>query len=270
MQLLEVSPKTGYVWLRQGFWLFRKNPLAFLTLLFTYLFGMMAISLFPLIGSVLPLLFIPGVSVGFMAACRDVIKNKPVYPNILVSGFRSHGGATARRLLLLGLCYVAAVGGVFAVSALVDGGELFKFMMFGGRLDDEAFGRANLSAAMLTAAIAYVPVAMLFWFAPVLVAWHDVAPGKALFFSWMACWRNRSAFVVYTLLCGAIATLVPLVLVLALSVFGISKFGGVILMPFSILATSILYCTFYATYRGCFGVQEIGAIDNSTAPPANP
>ena len=37
MQLIEVPAKTGYVWFRQGIWLFRKNPLAFLTLFFTFL-----------------------------------------------------------------------------------------------------------------------------------------------------------------------------------------------------------------------------------------
>ena len=38
MQLIEVPAKTGYVWFRQGIWLFRSNPLAFLTVFFAYLF----------------------------------------------------------------------------------------------------------------------------------------------------------------------------------------------------------------------------------------
>ena len=37
MQLIEVPAKAGYVWFRQGIWLFRRNPLAFITLFFTYL-----------------------------------------------------------------------------------------------------------------------------------------------------------------------------------------------------------------------------------------
>ncbi|CAJ6555325.1 major facilitator superfamily permease [Burkholderia pseudomallei] len=31
------------------------------------------------------------------------------------------------------------------------------------------------------------------------------------------------------------------------------------MMPASIVITAMLYCSFYATYRGCFGVQEPGA-----------
>ena len=73
MQLIEVPAKAGYVWFRQGIWLFRRNPLAFLTVFFAYLFVMTLISRIPLIGPFLPLLLIPGVAVGFMAACRNTI-----------------------------------------------------------------------------------------------------------------------------------------------------------------------------------------------------
>lgn len=32
-----------------------------------------------------------------------------------------------------------------------------------------------------------------------------------------------------------------------------------IMMPVSVVITAALYCSFYATYRGCFGVQEPGS-----------
>ena len=50
MQLLEVSAKEGYVWFRQGVWLFRKNPLAFLMLLFIYLIAAQLAIFVPLFG----------------------------------------------------------------------------------------------------------------------------------------------------------------------------------------------------------------------------
>ena len=55
MQLIEVPAKTGYVWFRQGIWLFRKNPLAFLTLFFAYLLVMTLVAQIPYVGGVLPL-----------------------------------------------------------------------------------------------------------------------------------------------------------------------------------------------------------------------
>jgi len=115
--------------------------------------------------------------------------------------------------------------------------------------------------------VAYIPGAMMFWFAPVLVAWHDIPPIKALFFSWTACVRNFRAFVVYGLCTAVVATVLPLIVTLAMAAMGIHQYAMLLLMPYSILFTAVLYCSFYASYRGCFGVQEIGAIDPNVAPP---
>ena len=35
-----------------------------------------------------------------------------------------------------------------------------------------------------------------------------------------------------------------------------ASFAVAVLMPALIIVTTMLYCSFYATYRGCFGVQE--------------
>lgn len=207
MQLIEVSAKTGYVWFRQGIWLFRRNPLAFVTLFFTYLLAMMLVSLVPVIGAALPLLLIPGIAVGFMAACRDTIAGKQVLPTILIDGFRSYGPTVTQRLLALGGLYIVSMAAVFACSALGDGGTLLKIMFGLGaeNLGPEALDSPGVRIAVLIAAALYAPVAMMFWFAPVLTAWHDVPPVKALFFSVVSCWRNKGAFTVYGLLWFALA-----------------------------------------------------------------
>lgn len=256
MQLIEVPAKTGYVWFRQGIWLFRRNPLAFLTLFFAYLLVMTLISGIPVIGGILPLLFVPGVAVGFMAACRDTIAGKPVFPTILVDGFRSYGGTVAKQLLALGVIYAAAMTAVLAASALVDGGDLLRLMTIGGTLDTEALESSNIPLAVLASLVCYVPVSMLFWFAPVLTAWHEVPPAKALFFSIVSCWRNKGAFAVYGALWFAVSTGVSIGLSALLHALGAGEIGIAILMPALIVVTTMLYCSFYATYRGCYGVQE--------------
>ena len=40
---------------------------------------------------------------------------------------------------------------------------------------------------------------MPFWHAPALVYWGGQTVGKSLFFSTVACWRNKGAFAVYAL-----------------------------------------------------------------------
>ncbi|MFM0641379.1 BPSS1780 family membrane protein [Paraburkholderia metrosideri] len=268
MQLIEVPAKTGYVWFRQGIWLFRKNPLAFLTLFFTYLLVMTLMSQIPVIGGVLPLAFIPGVAVGFMAACRNTIAGKPVFPTILVDGFHSYGPAVAKRLLVLGVLYVVAMALVLAGSALADGGMLLKVMLGMATMDQDAIANSNIPLAVITAFAFYIPVAMIFWFSPILIAWHDVPPVKAMFFSIVSCWRNRGAFIVFGALWFAVATTVSFGLSALMQALGAADFAFAVLMPATMIVTTMLYCSFYATYRGCFGVQTPETPDLPTTPAA--
>lgn len=263
MRLIEVPAKAGYVWFRQGIWLFRRNPLAFLTLFFAYLLAMTLISAIPLIGGILPLIFVPGIAVGFMAACRDTIAGKPVFPTILVDGFRSYGQVVTRRLFALGGLYVVAMMLVLAASALVDGGALLQLMTLGGSMDADSIENSSIPLALLASLVLYVPVAMLFWFAPVLTAWHDVPPIKALFFSVVSCWRNKGAFLVYGALWMAVSIVVSLGLTMLLHALGAGDYALALLMPALIVVTTMVYCSFYATYRGCFGVQEQQTADQT-------
>jgi hypothetical protein len=125
----------------------------------------------------------------------------------------------------------------------------------GEAMQQDTLANSNLPLAILTALAFYVPVAMLFWFSPVLAAWHDVPPMKAMFFSIVSCWRNRGAFVVYGVLWFAVAITVSLGLSALLQAIGAGDLALIVLMPASIIVTTMLYCSFYATYRGCFGVQ---------------
>jgi hypothetical protein len=268
MQLIEVPAKTGYVWFRQGIWLFRKNPLAFLTLFFTYLLVMTLVAQIPVIGGVLPLAFIPGVAVGFMAACRNTIAGKPVFPTILVDGFHSYGPVVAKRLLVLGVLYVVAMGLVLAGSALADGGMLLKVTLGAATMHQDAVANSNIPLAILTAFAFYIPVAMIFWFSPILAAWHDVPPMKAMFFSVVSCWRNRGAFIVFGALWFAASTTVSLGLSALMQALGAADFAFAVLMPATMIVLTMLYCSFYATYRGCFGVQTPETPDLPTTPAA--
>lgn len=275
MQLKPVTAASGYLWFRQGISIFRRNPLIFITLFFAYLFAMRLISLPPVIGYALLMLVIPGVSVGFLAASRDVLDGKIAFPTVLISGFRSHGPVAARRLLILGVAYFVAICAVFAISALADGGVLAQLVLFGNNPSDDAVQQAGPDGAVLLSLLAYLPVAMMFWFAPILVAWHDIAPHKALFFSWIVCWRNKTAFIVYGLLWLVFTMAISLVVTLILQLAGAGAMGLFILMPLSAIITAVLYCSFYATYRGCFETDgppmpEIGAKPGSKAGPKAP
>jgi hypothetical protein len=260
MYLNEVEPKTGFAWFRDGVALFRRNPLAFLMIFIAYWFALMAVSLVPYLGGILPLLFVPGIAVGFMSASRDALADKPINPTILVDGFRGYGRIVARRLLILGLLYVIAIALIFAISALADGGTLVRLMLIGGEFDEATLTSGNLAIGFLVAMLCYVPVSMIFWFAPVLVAWHDVTPHKSLFFSLVACWRNRGAFTVYGIVWGALGFAVSIVLSVLLQALGLGPAALILLMPASVVLGAMLYCSFYATYLSCFRFETASEI----------
>lgn len=264
MRLIETPAQSGYVWFRQGIWLFRKNPLSFLALFFTYLFSMMLIAHVPVVGSALWLMLVPGLSVGFMSACRDVIAGKHVLPLALFSGFRAHGGAVARQLLQLGLIYLVLVTAGLFLTSLIDGGSLLKTVIAEVKPDDDVAASSSFLASVAFGFLFYVPTMMLFWFAPLLTAWHGVPPVKAMFFSFVACWRNRAAFIVYLATWFAVLMVVSLALGFVLSALGAANAALTALLPVSVILWTMIYCSFYATYRGCFGIEQ----DSPATPPA--
>jgi hypothetical protein len=155
---------------------------------------------------------------------------------------------------------------VLAGSALADDGMLLKVMLGTTAMDPETVLNSNIMMGVLAAMAFYIPVAMLFWFSPVLTAWHDVPPVKAMFFSIVSCWRNRGAFVVFGALWFVVETIVMFGLTTLMQALGAGDFAVAVLMPATIIVTTMLYCSFYATYRGCFGVPTPDTPDLPTTP----
>jgi hypothetical protein len=91
MQLNKAPSGDGYVWVRQGFWLFKKNPLAFLMLVFLYVFIAQFAILIPVFGVFAVLLLTPALTVGFMTACQMVIRGERVMPTVYLGRLQRNG-----------------------------------------------------------------------------------------------------------------------------------------------------------------------------------
>ena len=124
----------GWLWIKEGFALFRKQPAELSTLFLSYFFLMIVVGIIPFFGQLLPLILIPTFSMAFMQACADVEQGKRVYPNLLLTGFRSPAFIT---LLKLGGLYVIAASIAISASSLIDGGVFFKAMTGQITLDAE-------------------------------------------------------------------------------------------------------------------------------------
>ncbi|HNK18848.1 MAG TPA: hypothetical protein PLG92_10790, partial [Piscinibacter sp.] len=84
MRLQTVPAATGLAWMRQGWRVFAKQPLAFSGLFAAFLFAIFALTLLPLIGSLLLLTLLPLGSLGFMLGTRDALQGRLPLPRVFL------------------------------------------------------------------------------------------------------------------------------------------------------------------------------------------
>jgi len=250
----KLPAKSGWLWVKEGFALFRKQPAEMSTLFMAYMFLMLVVGLVPLLGQVLPLFLVPIFSIGFLQACANIERGQRVFPNLLLTGFRS---PARNRLLQLGVLYLLAAILAVAVSSIVDGGVFWQAMSGQRGLEAETVRDSNMVLAMLFAATVYTPAAMAFWYAAPLIAWQEMGVAKAIFYSFFAVRRQGRAFLVYGLAWVALGVFLPVLasLVIAL-LFEKAIITVMVLLPLSIVLTVVMYCSFYPTYTHVFGKPD--------------
>ena len=255
MKLNSVPPKEGYTWIRQGIWLFKQNPLGFLMLVFMYVFAAQLAVIIPVIGVFAVLLLTPTLSVGFMTACRQAIQKERIRPMVYLIALQS-GVFIRKRMLQLGLVYAALILLLsFILSLLVDFELLLPLMTSDKAITPEALRQIYL--VLFFGAILYIPVAMLMWFSPILVAWADMSVPQALFSSWLACWSNKAAFFFYLAVWSAVLIAIPLTIGMLFDALDFEQAASFIVAPISMAGLTIMHCSFYATWKACFVEDEI-------------
>ncbi|MGQ0545215.1 MAG: BPSS1780 family membrane protein [Betaproteobacteria bacterium] len=254
MQARIVPAAAGARWLAEGWRLFRVAPLGWLALVFAYWLLMTLASLLPFIGTAAAAVLVPPFAVGFMAAARAASRGGAVELALLFEGFRHSLAAQ----LALGVVYFACLSLVLGASALVDDGALARWMATGARPEEAVLRSDAFLAAFGTAAALYVPVMLMFWFAPPLAAWHSSGAAKALFFSFFACLLNWRAFLAYGAVTAAVALILPFA---ALSLLMLASGGTprvqimALVFPLLIVLMPTLFASFYASYRDVFGME---------------
>lgn len=247
-----VTAVHGARWLAAGWRMFRAAPLGWLVLVFAYLMATMLMSVFPLVGPVAVSLLVPAFSVGFMAASRAAARRQAVELPMLFAGFRER----FPQQLVLGCVYSAGFAAALAGSALVDHGALLGVLFSPPRSPAEGGPGDALLLGVLASAVLYLPTLMMLWFAPVLVAWHAVHPARALFYSLVAFWLNRMAFIAY-----ALALALVLFLAMGSVILLASLMPGeapalnprALVLPLALVILPTLFASYYASYQEVFG-----------------
>ena len=225
-------------------------------LVVAYWFTVLFLNIVPVIGVLLASLAIPGLSVGLMQAARNVERGQPVGIQTLYGSLRDN----ARTLIALGALYLCCTLGALSLSSLVDGGALLKFMLSNSRAERAMVEDADFTLSALFIMLLMAPVLMAWWFAPVLAAWHRLGVGKALFFSFVACWMNWRPFLVYGAGLAVVAILLPGIVASAVLLVVPEAQGfatALITVPMVLIIAPAIFASFYATYRDVFGQSEL-------------
>ncbi|NBP47435.1 MAG: hypothetical protein EBU64_05200 [Burkholderiaceae bacterium] len=208
MNLNSVSTNEGYVWVRQGVWLFKQNPLGFLMLVFMYVFIAQLAVMIPLAGVFAVLILTPALSVGFMTACRQTIQKERILPTAYLAAFRSNNPEVKKRILQLGLVYAVMIFALSLIASMViDFQALLPFVTNDKPITPEVM--------------------------------------QTLYYSWSV---------------ALIA--IPLILGMLMDVLGLSQYASFVVAPLSMAGLTVMYCSFFATWKGCFTGNDVEQLSN--------
>lgn len=237
---------TGWLWIKQGFALFMKQPAGLTMLVIAYSFLVQLLSLIPLAGQVAAVILTPVFGMSFMQAYVRVEQRQRVTLNVLFEGFRT---PDLSKLITLGAMYMCVMAIVMGIAWL-NMGDLLVSMQKQEVSAEEARGQVNLGALLFWALLVYVPSGMAFFFSPMLVYWQRMKLGKALFFSFFTIYRALRAFLVFQLGWAGIFIFVLQVLGMLLGPANLMLLMRALLWP---LAFVIFQCSAYVSYKHFFG-----------------
>jgi hypothetical protein len=265
LRINDVPPQRGVAWVRTGFGLFFRHPLAFSMMFLLFLVAALVLMVLPFVGALLLLASMPLLTLGFATAARAALEGQPVHAGLLFEPFRGGGLVAPRRRTLLQLCLLYA--GLTALTLLlaqaIDGGafERLQLLVAAERTDanqreiDAVLADPGLFNGMLVRLALLGALSLPFWHAPMLVWWHGQGLAQALFSSALACWRNKGAFALYMLAWAGVSAAVGLVASVIVALAGAQKMIALALPPAALLLSVAFYVSLYPMYADSFAAS---------------
>ncbi|HEY9460861.1 MAG TPA: BPSS1780 family membrane protein [Paralcaligenes sp.] len=252
MQAAILPIASGWQWILDGIRIFRRQPLAMFFWSLTTGFFITVSYLIPLFGQMALIAATPVLTFITLCACRNIAAGRPMLLNMWLDPIRD--ATLRRRLFGLGFAYLLCclIGGFAATLPFID--KLMAAIGSDGTINEAALMQA-VRGPFITFGLLYVLISALFWHAPALMGWHKIKFTQALFFSMIACWRNKWPFLLYGATWAAVFFAAQF-LGDALVGAGVSaSVMQIMLTPVNIMIAAILYCSFYPTYVSVFGAN---------------
>ena len=186
---------SGWSWIGEGWRMFMKAPGIWIAIVIVMLVIAVVSNFIPIVGPIALMVLTPVFAGGMMLGCRALDEGNELEFRHLFAGFQTQFASLAT----LGAIYFGLMLVIMLVVGLITGAGMFTMLGGGGAQDPAALGAAfaTFAVGMLIGMALTVPVAMLLWFAPALVALNQMAPVEALKQSWSGCLKNIVPFLLY-------------------------------------------------------------------------
>jgi len=273
LQLKSVSAARGLRWIGDAFRLFARRPFAF-TLLFVVFFLVSAIvaTVLPLLGSLVQLMSLPLLSLGFMIASQSALLDGPVHPGQFIEPLRGDR-ATRQRLLAMCAIYGVAAFAILLLCAWISDDALSRLqsLMAQGEAArpqiDALLSESGVSAAAILLVVLGSALTVPFWHAPPLVHWGGQGVAQALFSSTLALWRAKGAFFGYFLGWTLLILAFGMASALLFGLFGAGNLATVLALPAGLVFSTVFYVSLIFTFNDSFGGAAPLRPEDPTGPP---
>ena len=228
----------GMNWMVKAFGLFKSQPLLWFGISVTFLVIMGIVSSIPL----LSILFVPTVFIfiaGIVKGAATQARGEELRFDHLFSAFKSHW----QPLAIVGLLYLVGIV-LCMIPLFMAMGSMMLSMMTGNMGNPYAMNDvsiAGLAVGYLLSMLLMIPLYMAVWFAPALVALHDIDAITAMKKSFQAGLTNIVPILVYGLGC---LILLPVLVTLTLGL------GILLVLP-------VILLTYYTSYRDVWTDQPL-------------
>lgn len=247
MQAARLPMSSGIAWLLEGWALFKRQPMA---MLFWSLMTSLLINIsyiIPVLGQLVLIVATP--TLGFIAlnACLNIARDEPIKLNMWLAPLKKP--ETKNAMLRLGVVYLlfCILAGFISVLPFTDS---IMQAMSADELEPIQV-MAAVRMPMILFGVLYLGISILFWHAPALMGWYQIPLKKALFYSMVACWRNKGALVVFGLCWGAIYAALQFIANVLVSSID-PTWAYFLLTPLNLLMMAVLYSNFYPIFRSIF------------------
>jgi len=223
------SMGSGLNWINEAWRLFLLRPGTWIGLFVLNFVVLIVVSLIPLV-NVIALIFVPVITGGWMIAATKCDKRMEIKLDDLFAGFSKN----TRELIFIGVIYnvIALLIGIVLATVLAVGFDMKDLMTTNPMY-------LKLTPSMIIFELSFLalilPVAMMAWYAPVLVVNHKIGAWEAMKKSFNGCMRNVLPLTLYSIVYLILMILASIPLML----------GFLVVVPLMMISV-------YASYKDIF------------------